>query len=228
MKSLLYFPLCCISILLAGCTAERHDYSAGDAVITEYLIQTYERMTGLSLSSAVYFGNQESIKLGSESEYYYMPDVVLFREKYDDCHYNGAQIPGGYSALINEFHKIEIVSDTEFNGVPAGESIADKVIIFAVTPYPWLKSGSAVTYAWNESMVEHSFFCRLGPWFTLPQMYLVNKKVSSLTEDDLQLLCPEHIYFRFIEKPEIKTHNITMRFIEKEKSLESSVEVIFE
>ena len=228
MKRLIYPSLCYLSILLVGCTVTKSDLLGGDTVITDYIIVNYERMTDFSLSSAIYFGNQESIKVMGESEHYYMPESLRDGDKYDDYHYNSVQIPGGYSAYVNEFQKIEVVSDVEFNGVPAGESIADKVMIFALTPYFWLKSGSTVTYDWSTSNVEHSFFSYLTRFYTLPQMYLVNKKLSFLTEDDLQLLCPDNIYFRFIEKPEIKTHNITISFIEKDKSLESSVEVIFE
>ncbi len=227
MKAELKILLLSLASIVVGCNVERMTGPCGgDPVITDYLISYYALMTDVEfISSRIY--DSDGIRSRGKYDFLYGKGDSLQRV-YDDCHFNQVQPPGGYVAYVNEFRRIEITSDADFNDVPAGQSLAGKVAIMAFSPYIWLKSGSVLTYDWsdyntavgNPPIYDEYFYCR-------PQIHLVYKTLDTLAPDDLKLLLDDKISFHFIERPAIKNHNFTIRFIDNRQSYEGTVSVTF-
>ena len=107
---------------------------------------------------------------------------------------------------MNDFIKIDVTSDRDFNNIPAGASLATKVRLIAVSPKKWLMSGGARTYSWDQMPSDYTKFGNRH--FQIPEVF--------------------PICFYFIETPAIKEHKITVTFYEKEKSISSSVKYVFQ
>ena len=153
-----------------------------------------------------------------------------YQTKYDDHHYNETANPGQYTALVNEFDGISITSDQDFNGIPAGGELGEKFWLIAESPYKWLKSGSLVTYDWNnplpsapidENMIR-SYLQNKVPYF-----YPVVVNVSKLKKEDLLLLDNSCVALVAGETPAIKEHKLTITFHEGERVIKNAATVVF-
>lgn len=226
MKSKLKIFVLSLVSIVTGCHVEHRSGFAGEPEITDYIIHLYALMTDVEFISSRIYDSDGIQSCGTYDFLYGKCDSL--QKVYDDYHFNQAQRPGGHFAYVNEFQKIEITSDTDFNEVPAGESLAGKVAIMAFSPYIWLKSGSVLTYDWsdyntadgNPPIYDECFYC-------IPQIHLVNKTLDTLTPDDLKLLLDDKISFHFIEIPAIKNHNFTIRFIDSKQSYGNTINVTF-
>lgn len=152
-------------------------------------------------------------------------------KKYDDTHYNGYRVlPGQYNCYSNVFTGIEVVSDCEFNGIPAGDDLGSKVRIVARSPYKWLLSKATLSYDWSDIPEDYYIVdansCKYNgfKWCEFP----VNKQLSDLTQDDFVLLETERFYLLFTETPSVKEQNITVTFREGDKSYSATVAATFE
>ncbi len=70
---------------------------------------------------------------------------------YGDTHYNKPTCPGGPYVLCNEFERIDVVSDKDFNDIPAGSSLGSVVEFFAVSAKPFIDSGYNPSYGWSDN-----------------------------------------------------------------------------
>lgn len=153
-------------------------------------------------------------------------DLNTMRKLYDDTHFNSYfGIPGGYSVYGNDFTAVDLISDTDFNGIKAGESLGGVVKLLALSPYRWLTSGSKVTFDWNQYNDDLFLSCIEK---TIAQLFPVNGFLKDLTAEDLKLLGTRPLQLYFTELPSIKEHTLTITFYEGESSYAASTKVVFE
>jgi len=150
-------------------------------------------------------------------------------DRYDDTHWNNYRSPGDYATYANAFTGIDVVSDSEYNDIPAGGSLGSKVRIVSLSPYKWLLSRSTLTYDWSDIPEDYctvdSRGCKYNALY--PWEFPVNKYLADVTENDLVLLKAEELYLLFTETPSIKEQTITVTFREGDVSHSASVSVVF-
>ena len=133
---------------------------------------------------------------------------------------------------VNTFTGVDIISDTEFNGIAAGESIASKVMLFALSPYKWLSSKQSFYYDWNNCPIDVNMILgdeREYEYSTelIPQIHPVFKYISDIDASDLRYLNADYVFLYFPEVPEQKEHTFTLVFKEGEKEYKGSYNMTF-
>ena len=140
----------------------------------------------------------------------------------------------------NHFVGLKIISDSDFNGIPAGEPLNGIIKVFGATAYPvfkvlhcekdysdqkledTLEGYNKLTGCHYESGHQANIF----PLFQ-PGYFWFEKLVSELQPDDLFLL-DSCLYFQFTSKPSIGTQTLTITFKEESgKTISTSVDVEF-
>ena len=215
-------------LLLFGtilCSCVRVDDHPG---VREHIVSQFLTVSSIELRYNEYEENNGLFYIGSNGNYADKETRERLWKEYDDYHYNKVQVEPLHVSM-NDFIKIDVTSDRDFNNIPAGASLATKVRkvrLIAVSPKKWLMSGGARTYSWDQMPSDYTKFGNRH--FQIPEVFPVNGLLSEITPEDLKLLIVSHICFYFIETPAIKEHKITVTFYEKEKSISSSVKYIFQ
>lgn len=190
------------------------------------LIDSYKEMTELSFNfnastlSLRIFDNGDHWLSGTERD--------AMTAKYDDTHYDQVLAPGTYASFSNEFSGITVTSDADFNEITPGENLGGIMRIVSVSPYKWLASKGTLTFDW--SVIPSDYQIVLGndtDDFLRPQNHPVNKSLTALTAEDMLLLNLNCLYLIFSESPAIKTHNLTVVFMEGNKSFSVTKSVTF-
>ena len=212
-------------LLLFGailCSCARVDDHPG---VREHIVSQFLNVSSIELRYNEYEENNGLFYIGSNGDYADNETRERLWKEYDDYHYNKVQVEPLHVSM-NDFIKIDVTSDRDFNNIPAGASLATKVRLIAVSPKKWLMSGGARTYSWDQMPSDYTKFGNRH--FQIPEVFPVNGLLSEITSEDLKLLIVSHICFYFIETPAIKEHKITVTFYEKEKSISSSVKYVFQ
>ena len=212
-------------LLLFGailCSCARVDDHPG---VREHIVSQFLNVSSIELRYNEYEENNGLFYIGSNGDYADKETRERLWKEYDDYHYNKVQVEPLHVSM-NDFIKIDVTSDRDFNNIPAGASLATKVRLIAVSPKKWLMSGGARTYSWDQMPSDYTKFGNRH--FQIPEVFPVNGLLSEITSEDLKLLIVSHICFYFIETPAIKEHKITVTFYEKEKSISSSVKYVFQ
>ena len=216
----------------------RVTYSEGDGV-SESIIEQYVEV--VRISPTFYPGNLGCISITVRPEQVGFPlsegydgfgyndntDVYTrLQREYDDCHFNKVRgVESGLKVAINNFVSIDITSDADFNGIPAGESLASKVRIVAKSPCRWLKHH--VTFDWLNSAPQDFLSIDKNALYYFEELYPINMLVSEIRPSDLELLELKNVSFLFQENPEIKKHNFTVTFKEEYKEISAHVSAEF-
>lgn len=141
---------------------------------------------------------------------------------------------GGWSenALINKIEKIEIVSNANFNEIPAGQSLASKFEFFSGSAWPILQSAeeNVQVYAGRTD------FGKLFGFYPFCTSFEpIHKDISDLKADDLIYLFifvgqPMHMSACWMAKevPEIKEHVFTISYFEGDKVWSVDIPAVFE
>ncbi len=166
-------------------------------------------------------GNQESAEF-----------IELINHFGDNTYYKKFPSAGPNVAIANEFSKIEIISNKDFNSkLTSGKSLAEVVKLYSVSPMKFINSKYTKPFDWvNEQPYEF----RKGVWSEyagigyLEGYYPVLKTLSELTSDDMLLLHPRFFYLRFTEIPTIKEHTFTITIEDEENSFTAVVPAVFE
>lgn len=204
------------------CSCVRVDDHPG---VREHIVSQFLNVSSIELRYNEYEENNGLFYFENKGEYADNETRERLWKEYDDYHYNKVQVEP-LLVSMNDFIKIDVTSDRDFNNIPAGASLATKVRLIAVSPKKWLMSGGARTYSWDQMPSDYT---KVGNrHFQIPEVFPVNGLLSEITPEDLKLLIVSHICFYFIETPAIKEHKITVTFYEKEKSISSSVQYIFQ
>ena len=144
-------------------------------------------------------------------------------------------------ATLNHFIKLTIVSDSDYNDIPAGSPLDAIIRVYGSTAYPVFKDlhcqadfyDQELKGTWegydkslyiNNKDDEVMFFlCN----FFERSYYWYDKMVSELQPDDLFLL-DRIMLLRITEKPSIKKHKLTITLEEEGgKTFSTSVDVEF-
>lgn len=229
MRKLLLI-VCCIPFLF-GCQVSEETGILQDGFTSESLIEAYYLATSFNPIRIVYtdgapigMGECPVSFIVTEAE---KAPLSEMRQKYDDTHYHSF-IPyhGYYSVYANEFTAVDLVSDTDFNGIQAGESLGGIVRLHALSPYRWLASESKDTFDWKR--YDDTTFWPNKSAFPISQLFPVNHFLKDLTTDDLRLLMWGHTFLYFEELPVIKNHTLTLTFYEGETAFSASTQVVFQ
>ena len=204
------------------CSCVRVDDHPG---VSEHIVSQFLNVSSIELRYNEYEENNGLFYIGSNGDYADNETRERLWKEYDDYHYNKIRVEP-LLVSMNDFIKIDVTSDRDFNNIPAGASLATKVRLIAVSPKKWLMSGGARTYSWDQMPSDYTKFGNRH--FQIPEVFPVNGLLSEITPEDLKLLIVHNICFYFIETPAIKEHKITVTFYEKEKSISSSVKYIFQ
>lgn len=191
----------------------------GEFSETEYYIQGYleaDMLTGTVCTGGL-------IGLGFSGELY-LPSRGekgdKFRELnafYGDTHYNKPTYPGGPYALCNEFERIDVISDRDFNDIPAGSSLGSVVELLAASAKPFIDSGYDPSYGWPDGNAPAAYYrdgepimCGTAGEGGFSPVYGV---LSDLRAEDLKLLYFSYVgcmYLSFLEEPAVKEHTFTV------------------
>jgi hypothetical protein len=218
MKTKIFFFLAVISGMLTTSCEE----PATGMYVSDHYIQLYYDMEEISASvrdnfpGIIFIGYEaEEYSKGGKTE----PQYMALAERYNDFGYDQAVYPGMYRAVSNEFTGIDVVSDKDFNGIPAGQSLGSVVKLLSASAKRYIDSKYSEWFNWGDN---------------LPDDYIVNG-VKLLTEDfeygffpvygtldsldpaELVLLYYSCICLTFTETPAIKEHNLTITFSDAEK-----------
>ncbi|HAD57411.1 MAG TPA: hypothetical protein DCG00_08025 [Alistipes sp.] len=185
----------------------------GEFSETEYYIQGYleaDMLTGTVCTGGL-------IGLGFSGELY-LPSRGekgdKFRELsafYGDTHYNKPTYPGGPNVLCNEFKKIDIVSDKDFNEIPAGQSLGNVVKFLAVSVKPFLDSGYTEEFDWSRNDVPSEYRDYVWRFWPKKEFYPVYGLLSELRENELKLLERRSPSLCFLDEPRaFRKHTLTI------------------
>lgn len=124
---------------------------------------------------------------------------------------------GPEEALIHRFDKLDVISNADYNDIPAGESLKDKVVFLSTSAWPIIKVGGKNHHRLLQSEIEQTLHYQLmGGYYGTDTYAPVEGKLSDLTSEDLYLLNthPYESIFAFTEIPAIKDHVFTISYHE--------------
>lgn len=119
--------------------------------------------------------------------------------------------------LCNRLDGITITSTADFNDIPAGSSLASKIMLFTWSVWPSVKAGKDVGHQ-NSDLYCQYFY---NPIPDFPSYSYMSKQLDLLAQDDLFLISAADrapVLFMFTERPEIKQHVFYITFTEGEKT----------
>jgi hypothetical protein len=204
-----------------------------DSDVSKYFVQTY--IMGTSISG-LYQSDFKAIQLfveGTEIKDQESSAYIELSKHFNDDNYNKKLAMNTNISIANEFDGIEIVSDKDFSDqLPAGSSLNGIVKLCGVSPIKYIESDYSELFDWENDMPDDF---KKGDWNeyvsfdTVYGHYPVNKLVSAVAAQDMLLLHKSFVFLRFIEMPAtIKSHTITVTLKEGDKTLSTTVDVIFE
>lgn len=127
-----------------------------------------------------------------------------------------ADAPPSY--LSNMFNKITVISSEDFNEIPAGESLASKIMMFTWTAWPSVKARKDVGNP-NSGLFHDYFYVNPVPEFK--SCSPLTKMLEDLDDEDLFLIACDAgrfpTIFMFTEFPEKKQHIFTVTYYEGEQ-----------
>lgn len=131
------------------------------------------------------------------------------------------------TASVNPFIKLTVVSDSDFNDIPAGSPLDAVIRVLGATAYPVFKDLHGQSDFYNQELDGSLKGCdkltgvyyatglkeEMFPYFE-KSYYWYEKYVSELQPDDLFLLDP-CLWFIITEFPALKTHKLTITMEEE-------------
>lgn len=159
-------------------------------------------------------------------------EVDNLTEKYNDKYWNRyisiyPQTLSRTSCYSNEFTGITVISDTDYNSIPAGQPLDPIVRIMATSPYRWLSSNGKLTYDWANAPADYSLVLKHNPKNIYVELFPVYKYIQDLVPSDMLLLNIHSLYLIFTETPAIKEHNLKITFKDPRKDVVAEGSVKF-
>ncbi len=158
-------------LLLFGtilCSCAKVDDHPG---VREHIVSQFINVSSIELRYNEYEENNGLFSIGSNGNYADKETRERLWKEYDDYHYNKVQVEPLHVSM-NDFIKIDVTSDRDFNNIPAGASLATKVRYIAYSPYKWLTSGCSQTYSWDQMPSDYTKFGNRH--FQIPELFPVN------------------------------------------------------
>lgn len=232
MKRVSLFIFATLAIAMAGC-AEKEQYPNPDGAppIHEHFLDDLITVESLNLTQIESNNGQLSPILITFEQ---LTKLSAFEkntiyEQIGDTTYNRVKT-GGDRAVVNNFTSIDIISSAQFGQIPAGESLASKVVFYGATIKPYLDSGYTTLGNWSVwgDYPEDGWF---GGNDCYEEWTPIVKNVSEVTSDDLQLLgyrTPTN-ELHFTEVPEVKEHTFTVTIVDEGGYvMTASIDYVFE
>lgn len=146
-------------------------------------------------------------------------DEKAFRETTGERHgkYLDHDADGWGFILCNRLDGITITSTADFNDMPAGSSLASKLMLFTWSVWPSVKAGKDVGHE-NADLYCQYFY---NPIPDFPSYSYISKKLDRLAQEDLFLIGATDrapAILMFTEMPEIKQHIFSVTFTEGERT----------
>ncbi len=204
------------------CSCNTTTYDPDGRYVTDNFVQVFMKVESLSLSQV----NADQFRVSTSGDCFNGGKDCFISRKYDDFHYKAGILPFGITCTANEFIALDIVSDSDFNGIPAGNSIASKFKFVSLSPYQWLVNKLKFDWKNLDDDYRELGFRSYGSHFS--QMSPVVCDVENLGYSSLQLLDCQDIRLVLEERPSVKHHKFTVTFYESDKSISSTIEVYFE
>ncbi len=159
-------------------------------------------------------------------------EVDILTDKYNDKYWNryiniGPTALDRTSCYSNEFIGITVISDTDYNSIPAGQPLDPIVRIMATSPYRWLSSQGKLTYDWASAPTDYSLVLEHSPQIVYGELFPVYKCIQDLVPSDMLLLNRHSLYLLFTETPAIKEHNLKITFKDPHKDIVAEGAVTF-
>ena len=114
-------------LLLFGtilCSCVRVDDHPG--VVSEHIVSQFINVSSIELKYNEYEENNGLFYFENKGEYADNETRERLWKEYDDYHYNKIRVEP-LLVSMNDFIKIDVTSDRDFNNIPAGASLATKV-----------------------------------------------------------------------------------------------------
>lgn len=197
----------------------------------DHFIDSYFRAIGLRASrplvvnDAYPFGNIV-FDIIFDREYLYAEEEKEIQEQVGDIARIGGEKNTPRIASVNPFSKLTIVSDSDFNDIPAGSPLDAIIRVIGATAWPVFKDLHCEDdYYYQEldgSLKGYKSVARNDGTGTLsdiaryfhPSFFWYEKFVSELRPDDLFLSGPA-IFFGISETPAIKKQKLTITLEEE-------------
>lgn len=232
MKRVSLFIFATLVIVIMGCSQNGQPHIVGDTPpINEHFLDDLITAESLNLTQIESNNGQLSPILITFEQ---LTKLSAFEkntiyEQIGDTTYNRVKT-GGDRAVVNNFTSIDIISSAQFGQIPAGESLASKVVFYGATIKPYLDSGYTTLGNWSVwgDYLEDGWF---GSNDCYEEWTPIVKKISEMTSDDLQLLGyrTPTIEIHFTEVPEVKKHTFTVTITDTiGRKIIDSIDYVFE
>ena len=220
--------------------SNNEDYGYGQNWYRSYLVDTYVRLLHIephivrqrhytSVGFFYYFWLSEPVyAIRITYKLKRIPDseqIILKHKTGEDGarrfeHYNSE---GPTDALAHKFDRIDIISNTNFNGIPAGESLASKFDFYSSSAWPAIQAGR------SENVGGGTDFAKQFGFYPFCSMYTpLHKSLDKVIPEDLYLLDAHLAVFVAKEVPEIKEHIFTISYYEGDKVWSVDIPAVFE
>lgn len=232
MKRVSLFIFATLVIVIMGCSQNGQPHIVGDTPpISEHFLDDLITAESLNLTQIESNNGQLSpilIKFEQLTKLSAYEKSQIY-EQIGDTSFNRVK-HGGDRAVVNNFTSIDIISSAQFGQIPAGESLASKVVFYGATIKPYLDSGYTTLGNWSVwgDYPEDGWF---GSNDCYEEWTPIVKKISEMTSDDLQLLGyrTPTIELHFTEVPEVKEHTFTVTITDTiGRKITASVDYVFE
>lgn len=136
---------------------------------------------------------------------------------------------GDGGILCHRFDRILITSSADFNGIPSGEPLSSKIMLFTWSVWPSVNAGKDVGNGSMENDLYHQYFYVHNPIPNFPSYSIISKKMNQLNAYDLYLIGADRgpVLFMFTELPEIKQHVFTLSFHEGNRVWSIDIPAVF-
>lgn len=207
-----------------------------DMLFLPYLIDDYYELERLSASYA--YLRPQLYTHSPEDEPYYLLKVyyksrllsegekIAFRQKTGEDNPNMSffHYPidsyGPVAVLAHFFDRMDIISTSAFNDIPAGQSLQSKIEFMSASAWPVIKAGKSSApdnTIWKDTDY-YQYYGRFSGGYGFSILFVpVQGLLSDLDSDALYLLDPGTSFFLIKEIPDIKEHVFTITFYEGEK-----------
>lgn len=184
-------------------------------VYTNHFIHTYVDVDNVIVSP--HESNPFAINIQLRGTYYDQPYWGIsekfneLSERYGDIYWDG-YLPACQPdppIVCNDFVRIDVISNAEFNGRPVYSSLSDVVKLLTSSPKKYIDSHCEEKFSWENDTPED--YLAIGEHYSDGCYYPVYGMLSSLGAEDLILL-ETGLVLVFTEVPEIKRHIFTVVF----------------
>lgn len=213
--------------IMVVCSCNDKYDDIGKGTFSNHYISSFTIAESLTMKQDT--NNALVVNLYLDGEKFHGGDIYeTFCNEFGDTTYNRevAQDPSVVMSYSNRFDSLDIISNSDFNDIKAGETLTEKVIYRSATAKPFIDSEYLIGGEWTQEVLNELEFVGTEYWPDLG-FHPVIKKLSDLTSDELLLPAFGFMSLRFMESPTIKEHTLTVVFREGTKEIKGQLDIVF-